>query len=78
MTADQPKQNSLSQAPLHVLPANIALTDSLSREPALVNLFSELTGENDSQARSAFMFVIREDLRKEASHEPAFQARSDG
>ena len=78
MTADQSKQNSLSQGPPQVLPANIALTDLLSRETALVNLFSKLTGENESQARSTFMFVIREDQRKEASHEPAFEARSEG
>jgi hypothetical protein len=38
-------------------------------ERALVNLYRELTGENESQARSAFMFVIC-DNEESSAHPP--------
>ena len=34
--------------------------DEQSKEVALEKLFVEITGENESQARSAFMFISRD------------------
>jgi hypothetical protein len=56
MSLDPPNQTRNNQPT-----ANGALTGLPSDEPALVTLFSELTGESESQARSTFMFVSRED-----------------
>jgi hypothetical protein len=55
MNSDRPKSTSVNGAP----------TDLQNREPALVNLYEELTGEDESQARNTFMFVIgdNEELR---------------
>jgi hypothetical protein len=51
MSVDEPKENTANKAPEH------GLKGLQSREPALVTLFSDLTGVSESQARSAFMFV---------------------
>jgi hypothetical protein len=48
MNSDRPNPTSV----------NGAATDLQNHEPALVNLYIELTGENESQARNTFMFVI--------------------
>ena len=48
MNADRPKETEANQAP----------GDLPNREPALVKLYQELTGEDESQARNTFMFVL--------------------
>jgi len=58
MSSDRPNSTSVNGAPPQTLPGNGALTDLQNREPALVNLYEELTGEDESQARNTFMFVI--------------------
>jgi hypothetical protein len=50
MNSDRPNPTSVNGAPM----------DLQNREPALVNLYIELTGEDESQARNTFMFVIGE------------------
>jgi hypothetical protein len=52
MNSDRPNQTSVNSAP----------TDLQNREPALVNLYVELTGEDESQARNTFIFVIGDRL----------------
>jgi hypothetical protein len=51
MSSDQPKEKTTNQAPQD------GLKSLQSGEPVLVTLFSEITGESESQARSTFMFV---------------------
>jgi hypothetical protein len=43
------------------VPENGPLKKSSSSEPTLVELYKELTGENETQARNVLMFVIGED-----------------
>ena len=58
MSSDRPQQTSVNRAP-HEEPAGAkTITDSQTQESALVQLFQELTGENESQARSAFMYAV--------------------
>ena len=53
------KPNQHNGASQQTLPGNGAPTDDLpNHEPALVKLYKELTGEDESQARNTFMFVI--------------------
>jgi hypothetical protein len=52
MNSDRPNQTTVSGAP----------TDLQTREPALVNLYIELTGEDEAQARNTFIFVIGDSL----------------
>lgn len=58
MNSDRPNSTNVNGAPQQTLPGNGAPTDLQNREPALVNLYEELTGEDESQARNTFMFVI--------------------
>ena len=51
MNADQAKAITLNQTP------KSSLTALQSGEPALVNLYCEVTGENESQARNVFISV---------------------
>ena len=50
MNADQPKQAGV----------NHTSQDLQNHEPALIDLYSKLTGENESHARSILMYVIRD------------------
>ena len=54
MSSGQPKENTTNQAPQD------GVKGLPSGESVLVTLFSELTGESESQARSTFMFVSRD------------------
>ena len=67
MNSDRPKQTSVNGAPQQAL-GNGTLTDSQNDEPALVNLYIELTGEDESQARNTFMFVIGDDREPRNHH----------
>ena len=58
MNSDRPNPTSVNGAPQQTLPGNGVPTDLQNREPALVNLYIELTGEDESQARNTFMFVV--------------------
>ena len=58
MNSDRQKETSVNGTPHRALRGNGTLTDLQNREPALVNLYEELTGEDESQARNTFMFVI--------------------
>ena len=61
MNLDRLNQTSVNGMPEQAL-ANGAPLDLQNHEPALVRLYEELTGEDESQARNTFMFVIRENL----------------
>ena len=50
MNADQPKQAGANQTP----------QDLQNHEPDLIDLYSKLTGDNESHARSTLMYVIRD------------------
>ena len=50
----------LKQTGPQALPASGAQAGLLNDEPALLDLFMDLTGETESQARSTFMFVSRD------------------
>ena len=60
MSADQLKQTKNNQKPQPVLPGNGAVKNPLSDESALLHLYRDITQENESQARSVFMFVARD------------------
>jgi hypothetical protein len=53
----EPEANQTSQ---QAQSGNGAFKNGHSDEAALIKLLMELTGESESLARSAFMFVIRE------------------
>jgi len=61
MNSDRLNQTSVNGAPHQAL-GNSAPTDLQNRESALENLYMELTGEDESQARNAFIFVIGDNL----------------
>jgi hypothetical protein len=61
MNLDRPNSASVNGMPQQAL-ANGSPTDLQNHEPALVRLYEELTGEDESQARNTFMFVIRDNL----------------
>ena len=61
MSADRPTQSGTNQAPEEAFPGNVATKNSLSDESALVNLYRDITQENESQARNVLMFVVRDD-----------------
>jgi len=58
MSTDQPKNNVTNQAAQEALPGNASFKTQQSQESALLKLYIEVTGEDESQARSAFMFAI--------------------
>ena len=60
MISDELKQTGVNRTPQQEFPGNGTLKDLQNDERALVNLYIELTGEDESQARSTFMFVIRD------------------
>lgn len=51
MNADQPGQDGANHTP----------QDLQNQETSLINLYEELTGEDESQARSTFMYVLGDD-----------------
>ena len=57
MTAAPPKEPNANHASQSAPPANGVPPNHHSDELTLVKLFMELTGENESSARNAFMFV---------------------
>ena len=61
MNAEQPKERRTNQTPQKVPDWPSALANSQDQEPTLVNLYRELTGKDESQARSTFMHVVRDD-----------------
>jgi hypothetical protein len=61
MSADRPTQSGTNQAPQKALPGDVATKKSLNDESALVNLYRDITQENESQARNVLMFVIDDD-----------------
>ena len=61
MNLDRPSQTSLNGSS-HQAFGNGAPSDLQKREPALVRLYEELTGEDESQARNTFIFVIGDNL----------------
>lgn len=67
MNSDRPKETSVNGSSHQALRGNGALTDLQNDEPALVNLYIELTGEDESQARNTFMFVIG-DIEESNNH----------
>jgi hypothetical protein len=58
MSANPLKETGANQTPQQALPGNGTLKNRRSDESAFVNLYSELTEQDESQARSTFMFVI--------------------
>ena len=56
---DRPMQSRTDQRLLESLPGKIA--NSVSEEPTLINLYRNITKENESQARNVLMFVVRDD-----------------
>lgn len=58
---DRLNQTNVNGMPQQAL-ANGAPMDLQNHELALVKLYEELTGEDESQARNTFMFVIRDNL----------------
>ena len=61
MNAEQPKERRTNQTPQKVPDGTSAHANSQDKEPTLVNLYRELTGKDESQARSTFMHVVRDD-----------------
>ena len=60
MSANQLRQIETTQTPQQAPPGNGVVKNALSDESALVNLYQNITQENESQARSVFMFVVRD------------------
>ena len=60
MSGRELKEPEANQSSQQALPENGAVKNGHSDEVALIKLFMELTGESESLARSAFMFVSRE------------------
>jgi hypothetical protein len=61
MSADQPGQSGTNQAPKEAFPGNGSIKNPLSEESYLVNLYRNITQENESQARNVLMFVVGDD-----------------
>lgn len=61
MNTEQPTERTVNQKPQKVPDGLSALANPENQEPDLVNLYRELTGQDESQARSTFMRVVRED-----------------
>ena len=61
MSAAQPTESGATQNPQKVPDGASALANSQDQEPTLVNLYRELTGKDESQGRSTFMHVVRDD-----------------
>ena len=61
MNADQQNETGTDRVPQQTPPENDPLQNRHCDEPTLIRLFSEITGESESEARSAFMFVSRDD-----------------
>jgi hypothetical protein len=59
MSPNQPTQSDPSPQCVPVDDADV--TDSSKREIALVKCYQKLTGENESHARNAFMYIFRDD-----------------
>ena len=60
MSANQLRQIETNQTPQQAPPGNDAVKNALSDESALVDLYQNITQENESQARSVFMFVVHD------------------
>ena len=60
MSANQPQETGTSQTSPQALPGNAPGNNPQNHEHTLVNLYKEITQEDESQARSTFMFVTRE------------------
>jgi hypothetical protein len=58
MNTDQPNERGTNQVPEQTPPES---QNHHSDESTLVRLFSEITGESESEARCAFMFISRDD-----------------
>lgn len=58
MSADQLKQAGNNQTARETFPVNLPLPDPPDGEPDLVNLYRQITQENESQARNVLMFVV--------------------
>jgi hypothetical protein len=61
MSADQPSQSGTNQTPQEAFPGNVAIKNPLSEELALINLYRNITQENESRARNVLMFIVRDD-----------------
>jgi len=61
MSTDQPRQSGTNQTPQEAIPDDVAIKSPLSEESRLVNLYRNITQENESQARNVLMFVVRDD-----------------
>lgn len=68
MSADQPRQSETNQKHQEALPGNVPIKNALSEESALINLYRNITQEDESQARNVLMFVVRDD--EEANARP--------
>jgi len=60
MSANQLRQIEINQTPQQAPPGNGAVKNAPSDESALVALYQNITQENESQARSAFMLVVHD------------------
>ena len=61
MSADRPTQSGTNQVPQEATPGNGASKNSRSDESALIDLYRDITQEDESQARNVLMFVIHDD-----------------
>ena len=72
MNADLPNQNGVDPTPQQTAAGSSSLANRESHEQELVSLFMQLTGESESEARNAFMFVIcnYEDSKNASAYPP--------
>lgn len=61
MSPNQPIQSAINQSPHNGPLAGTHVMDLSKRETALVNVYQNLTGEDESHARSAFMYIFRDE-----------------
>ena len=60
MSPNQLTQSAVNRSPHNGPAEGLDATDLPKRETALVNLYQNLTGEDESHARSAFMYIFRD------------------
>lgn len=61
MSTEQPRQSGTNPTLQGAIPGDVAIKSPLSDESTLVNLYRNITQENESQARNVLMFVVRDD-----------------
>jgi hypothetical protein len=69
MSADRSQQSRAKPRPRETIPGTTAFKSPMGKESSLVNLYRNITQENESQAKNVLMFVIR-DEEKSNVHGP--------